>query len=56
MLGIMLVTIWASLTIAYLLRQQLRGELSGRVHSLPPLPWRGAQPEQRSGRWQDRAA
>ena len=42
MIGIVLLVLWASLVGAYLLRQQLRGELADRARPVPPLPWRGA--------------
>jgi hypothetical protein len=57
MIGIVLLAVWASLIVAYLLRQQLRGELSDRARPVPPLPWRGAAtPSLRSVPLRDRAA
>jgi hypothetical protein len=42
MIAIVLLVLWASLIVAYLLRQQVRGELSDYARPVPPLPWRGA--------------
>lgn len=42
MLGEALVAVWIVSTVAYLVRQQLRGDLAAPRRGVPPLPFRGA--------------